>query len=236
MSNVTDELIAMMKSLPKPQPQGDPRTLNAYRHGLTGHVRFSTPADEKSYKRHWLGYLECYEPAGRLETDLCQAVADNRWRLKNAAQIENAIVAITLGQPDQMKCDNEEAAIAFAHAYAWLERGKDLNLLTLYERRIQRAFQDDLALLEKLQERRFRSEYARAQQAAAQAAAAQQAAEKAASEEAAAEEAEERSQTRSPRRLEPKCVFSTRPSGRSIPGKHPRMPLSSPTLDEILAA
>jgi len=229
MSNVTDELIAMMKSLPKPQPQGDPRTLNAYRHGLTGHVRFSTPADEKSYKRHCLGYLECYEPAGRLETDLCQAVADNRWRLKNAAQIENAIVAITLGQPDQMKCDNEEAAVAFAHAYAWLERGKDINLLTLYERRIQRAFQEDLALLEKLQERRFRSEHLRAQQAAAQAAAAQQAAQKAATEEAAAEEAEERSQPGRGRRLEPKCVFSTRP-------RHSRLPVSSPPLDELLAA
>src|SRR6185503_15010034 len=111
-----------------------------------------------------------------IEIDLCQAVADNRWRLKRSAQIENAIVAITLGQPDQMKCYNEEAAVAFAHAYAWLERGKDINLLTLYERRIQRAFQEDLALLEKLQERRFRSEHLRAQQAAAQAAAAQQAA------------------------------------------------------------
>jgi len=227
--NPTDELIAMMKSLPKPKPQGDPRTLNAYRHGLTGQVRFTTPADEQAYKKHWLGYMECYEPAGQIEIDLCQAVADNRWRLKRSAQIENAIVAITLGQPDQMKCDNEEAAVAFAHAYAWLERGKDINLLTLYERRIQRAFQEDLALLEKLQERRFRSEHLRAQQAAAQAAAAQQAAQEAATEEAAAEEAEERSQPGRGRRLEPKCVFSTRP-------KHGRMPFSSPTLDELLAA
>jgi len=227
--SATAQIIEMLKSLPKPQPQGDPRTLNAYRHGLTGQVRFTTPGDEKAYKKHWLGYMECYEPAGQIEIDLCQAVADNRWRLKRSAQIENAIVAITLGQPDQMKCDNEEAAVAFAHAYAWLERGKDINLLTLYERRIQRAFQEDLALLEKLQERRFRSEQLRAQQAAAQAAAAQQAAQKAATEEAAAEEAEERSQTRGRGRLEPKCVFSTRP-------KHGRMPFSSPTLDELLAA
>jgi hypothetical protein len=218
--NPTDELIAMMKSLPKPKPQGDPRTLNAYRHGLTGQVRFSTPADEQAYKKHCAGYLEGYEPVGSLEIDLCQSVADNRWRLKRSAQIENAIVAITLGGPDQMKCNHEEAAVAFAHAYAWLERGKDINLLTLYERRIQRAFQEDLALLEKLQERRFRSEQARAQQAAAQAAAAQQAAQKAASEKAEA---------RRPRRLEPKCVFSTRP-------RHSRMPYSSPPLAENLAA
>jgi hypothetical protein len=225
MPDATAEILEMLKSLPKPKPQGDPRTLNAYRHGLTGQVRFSTPADEQAYKKHCLGYLECYEPAGRLETDLCQAVADNRWRLKRSAQIENAIVAITLGQPDQMKCNNEEAAIAFAHAYAWLERGKDINLLTLYERRIQRAFQEDLALLEKLQERRYRWEQARAQKAAAEAVAAQQAAQKAASEEAAAGEAEERPH----RRLEPKAVFSTRP-------RHSRFPVSSLPPAEFQAA
>ena len=33
---------------PKPQPQEDPRTLNAYRHGPTGQVRFCTPADEQA--------------------------------------------------------------------------------------------------------------------------------------------------------------------------------------------
>jgi hypothetical protein len=218
MPDATDEIIEMLKSLPKPKPQGDPRTLNAYRHGLTGQVRFCTPADEQAYKKHCLGYLECYEPAGRLEADLCQSVADNRWRLKRSAQIENAIVAITLGRPDQMKCDHEEAAVAFAHAYAWLERGKDLNLLTLYERRIQRAFQEDLALLEKLQVRRFRWEQARAQRAA------QQAAQK-----AAAEEAENRTNDRPPKRLEPKCVFSTRP-------KHVKTPFSSPPPADFQAA
>jgi hypothetical protein len=226
MSAVTDELTAMMKSLPKPKPQGDPRTLNAYRHGLTGHVRFTTPGDEKAYKKHWLGYMECYEPAGQIEIDLCQAVADNRWRLKRSAQIENAIVAITLGQPDQMKCDNEEAAVAFAQAYAWLERGKDINLLTLYERRIQRSFQEDLAMLEKIQERRFRSEQVRAQQAAA---AQQEAALAAAAHAAAVKQAEARLKHLAAKRREPKLEFSSRP-------KHPRMPFSSPPPAEFQAA
>jgi hypothetical protein len=137
-----------------PQPKPEPRTLNAYRHGLTGHVRFCTPADEQAYKKHCAGYMQDFAPKGPVETDLTQAVADGRWRIKRAAQIENAIVAITLGQPDQMKCDVEEAAVAFAQAQAWLERGKDLNLLTLYERRLQRAFQEDFKLLQELQERR----------------------------------------------------------------------------------
>jgi hypothetical protein len=192
---MTDELLQILNSLPKPQPQGDPRTLNAYRHGLTGQVRFCTPADEQAYKKHCAGYMEDFAPKGAVETDLTQSVADGRWRLKRAAQIENAIVAITLGQPGQMKCNHEEAAIAFAHAYAWLERGKDLNLLTLYERRIQRAFQEDFRLLQEIQERRRQREQAAAQ--------------------APAELA------RPARRLEPKCVFSTRPKHRKVPAASP---------------
>jgi hypothetical protein len=76
--------------------------------------------------------------------------------------MENAIMAITLGQPDQMKCAPEQAAIAFAHAYAWLDRGKDLNLLTLYERRLQRAFIEDFKLLEMIQAQRHQRELAEA--------------------------------------------------------------------------
>jgi hypothetical protein len=175
------------------KPKPEPRTLNAYRHGLTGHVHFCTPADEQAYKKHCAGYMQDFAPKGPVETDLTQAVADGRWRIKRAAQIENAIVAITLGQPDQMKCNHEEAAVAFAQAQAWLDRGKDLNLLTLYERRLQRAFQEDFRLLQEIQERRHNRE-----QAAADAAVA----------------AQPIARPRPPKRLEPKLVFSTRPKHR----------------------
>jgi hypothetical protein len=227
----------MLKAFPKPEPPGERRTLNAYRHGLTGHVRFTTAGDEQAYKKHCSGYLEDLAPKGALETDLTQSVADGRWRLKRASQMENAIVAITLGRPDQMKCDSEEATIAFAHAYAWLDRGKDLNLLTLYERRIQSNFKNDLALLELLQnQRRYREEQA-AREAAEQAAAAQQA-----QAEAAAEAEADTGTVPVPppdplrRRLEPRTVFSTRSRARSVLGKNRKRPLFSPPPAEILAA
>ena len=207
--NEIDALVELAKSAP--QSKLDPRTLNAYRHGLTGHVRFYTPADEQAYKKHCAGYLQDYAPKGSVETDLAQALADGRWRIKRAAQIENAIMAITLGGPDTMKCDVEEAAIAFSHAQAWLDRGKDLNLLTLYERRLQRAFMEDLKLLEQIQERRRQREQAEA--------------------EAAAQHATRFTPQppQRPQRREPKIVFSTRP-------KHPKRPLYSPPPAEIVAA
>jgi hypothetical protein len=220
---LTEEIFKMLKSFPKPEPPGERRTLNAYRHGLTGHVRFTTAGDEQAYKKHCAGYHEDLTPKGALETDLTQSVADGRWRLKRASQMENAIVAITLGRPDQMKCDSEEATIAFAHAYAWLDRGKDLNLLTLYERRIQSNFKNDLALLELLQSQRRGREEQAAREAAEQAAAAQQA------QAADAEQVPAPPPSPLRRRLEPRTVFSTRP-------KHPKRPLFSPPPAEIHAA
>jgi hypothetical protein len=209
---MTEQLFQILKSLPKPKPQGDPRTLNAYRHGLTGHVRFTTPADERAYQKHCAGYLADFNPKGAVETDLAQSIADYRWRLKRAAQMENAIVAITLGRPDMMKCDIEEAAIAYSHATAWLDRGKDLNLLTLYERRIQRAFQEDFQLLEQIQQRRRQQEQTAAEPAQAAQAAAVPAPPPPAR-----------------RRHEPKLVFSTRP-------KHSRHSVPSPPPAGKLAA
>ena len=225
---MTEAILKILKDFPKPEPPGERRTLNAYRHGLTGHVRFTTAGDEQAYKKHCSGYLEDLIPKGALETDLTQSVADGRWRLKRAAQMENAIVAITLGRPAQMKCDSEEAAIAFAHAYAWLERGKDLNLLTLYERRIQSNFKNDLALLELLQSQRRGREEQAAREAAQQAeVAAQQAAAEAEADTGVVPVPPPPDPLR--RRLEPRTVFSTRP-------KHPKRPLFSPPPAEILAA
>jgi len=60
----------MIEEKPKPER----RTLNAYRHGLTGHVRFCTPADEQAYKKHCAGYTLDFAPKGSVETDLTQAV------------------------------------------------------------------------------------------------------------------------------------------------------------------
>jgi hypothetical protein len=208
-----DELIELAKSAP--QSKVEPRTLNAYRHRLTGHVRFTTPGDEQAYKKHCEAYLDERNPIGAIETDLTQSVADYRWRIKRAAQIENAIVAITLGRPNQIKCAVEAANVAYAQAQAWLDSGKDLNLLTLYERRLQRAFQDDFKLLNQLQERRFQREDEQ-REAAAQ-----------------SKLRYGRRPTAEPERpepkLEPKLDFSNRPLPRKVP-------VPSPPLDEILAA
>src|SRR5579872_2974053 len=111
----------------------DKRAFNAYRHGLTGHVLIITPAEQAAYQKHCQGFHESFAPKGAVETDLAQSIADDRWRLKRAAAIESNLFAIGLDQPDEVLSGHPEADIALAMARVWLDSGKDLQLLTLYE-------------------------------------------------------------------------------------------------------
>jgi hypothetical protein len=137
-------------------PSSKPRTraFNAYRHGLTGHVLVIEPADQVAYDKHCRGIRESLAPSGALETDLVQSVADDRWRLKRAAAIESNIFALGLNEPDHVTAHNGEIDTALAMARTWLESSKDIQLLALYESRIQRRVEKNLALVRQMQQDR----------------------------------------------------------------------------------
>jgi hypothetical protein len=132
----------------------DPRALNAYRHGLTGQVHILTPADQVAYEKHCKGIHASLAPVGGLETDLAQAVADDRWRLNRAAGIEGPIFAIGTPHPKQDSPNNPEIDVAIAQARTWLAEGKNIQLLSLYAHRIQRHVEKNLGLLRQLQQDR----------------------------------------------------------------------------------
>ena len=92
---------------PEQKPR-DKRVFNAYRHGLTGHVLIITPADEQPYKDHCQGIHQYFAPVGGMEIDLIQQIADDRWRMKNAAAWEAAIIARGLNRPDDALSGNEQ--------------------------------------------------------------------------------------------------------------------------------
>ncbi|MGP8244327.1 MAG: hypothetical protein ACLQVN_07385 [Bryobacteraceae bacterium] len=132
----------------------DPRALNAYRHGLTGQIHLITPADQVAYDKHCRGILESLAPVGAMETDLAQSIADDRWRLKRAAAIENTIFAMGLGREEVNRNGNPEIEASFAQARTWLNDGKDLQLLGLYEHRIQSRVNKNTQMLRQLQQDR----------------------------------------------------------------------------------
>jgi hypothetical protein len=138
---------------PTPKPR-DPRALSAYRHGLTGQIVLLTPADRAAYEKHCEGYHQSLTPVGPVETDVVQLVADDRWRLKRAAALESAIFADSITQPDDVTSGNAEVDTALAQGRAWLAKGGNLQLLGLYESRMSRRVEKNMAELRTLQSHR----------------------------------------------------------------------------------
>lgn len=141
---------------PEQKPR-DKRVFNAYRHGLTGHVLIITPADEQPYKDHCRGIHQYFAPVGGMEIDLIQQVADDRWRLKNASAWEAAIVARGLNRPDDALSGNEEVNAILAAGRVWDEKHRVMDRLSLYENRIQRRVERNVALFTQLKENRLNS-------------------------------------------------------------------------------
>jgi len=143
----------MIEELIEPKKR-DPRALNAYRHGLTGQVLILTPEDEAAYKTHCTNIHESLAPVGGMELDLTQDIADDRWRLKHAAAIQTNIFAMGLTMPDAITANHPEIDAALSQARTWLAEGKNIALLGLYEHRIQRKVEKNLAILRQLQQER----------------------------------------------------------------------------------
>ena len=132
----------------------DPRALNAYRHGLTGQVLIMTPEDQAAYHEHCQNIKKALAPEGAFETGLAQSIADDRWRLFRAASLDINTCAVSISEPDKIITEHPQAQTAFAQAVAWAADSKNMNLLSLYEGRIQRRVEKNVKMLQEAQQQR----------------------------------------------------------------------------------
>src|SRR3984893_5482052 len=63
-------------------------SLNALRHGLTGHTIVLPTEDQSAYQRHSQAFLAEYQPQGATETQLVQSLLDTSWQLNRASAVE----------------------------------------------------------------------------------------------------------------------------------------------------
>jgi hypothetical protein len=89
-----------------------------------------------------------------MEIDIAQSIADDRWRMKRAAALENSIFAAGITQPGDIVTENDEVDAALAQGQVWVAEAGNLQLLTLYESRIQRRFERNMAELRVIQAER----------------------------------------------------------------------------------
>ena len=136
-------------------PEGKRRcALNAYRHGFTGRLTIITAEEQQAYDEHSQITLAALAPANSYERSIAQSIADARWRLTRARSIESSIFAMGMRAPGAAVTGVPQVDDGFSQARTWIEDSRNLQLLTIYEQRIQRAIDKNLAYLETLRTKR----------------------------------------------------------------------------------
>ncbi len=136
-------------------PEGKRRCrLNAYRHGITGQICVFFPEEQHAYEKHCKVVLEAFAPVGDFERDIAQSIADDGWRLKRARAIEASTFALGQHEHADDNTGHPEVDAAFAQARTWKKDAHNLQLLTVYEQRIRRAVDKNMAQLKTLQTER----------------------------------------------------------------------------------
>jgi hypothetical protein len=161
-AQLTANIANAQKSTGPTTEKGKHRTrLNAYRHGLTGQICLLTADEHQAFDQHCTGIRESLEPVGALETELAQSIAEDHWRLKRARAIETGIFAAgvlgQLGHPyGGIREDAAQVPIdeALSKAHTWIAKSENFQLLALYEQRIHRAIEKNMAQLRTLRAER----------------------------------------------------------------------------------
>ena len=127
-------------------------SLNALRHGLTGHVIVLPSEDHAAYQHHTRRFFDDLQPKGALEDQLVQSIADTSWRLNRVAALETNL--LTLGfheQADHIDTAHPEAHAALAMAASVREQSRAIANLSMHEHRLSRQFERTLNQLREIQ-------------------------------------------------------------------------------------
>jgi hypothetical protein len=134
-------------------------SLNALRHGLTGHTIVLPSEDQSAYQRHSHAFLDEYRPKGATETQLVQSLLDTSWQLNRAAAVETNLYSLGITEmEDHIRATHPEAETALAMALAYREHNRAFANLGIYRQRLTREFERTLILLRQIQAERRTNE------------------------------------------------------------------------------
>ena len=137
-------------------------SLNAVRSGIHGQIT-SLPAEDLAvYQKQLDEVLAEYNPVGPTERFHAVSVAENIFRIFRCRALENGIFANGFRDKiDSIDSGHHEVDASLVAAKTFEEQSHRLALLTLYEGRLRRTLEKDLAALKALQaERKLKYERA----------------------------------------------------------------------------
>jgi hypothetical protein len=140
-------------------------SLNALRHGLTGHTVVLPSEDLAAYQKHCAEFHTELKPQGLLESKCVQTIADTYWRLDRIRAMENSLFGLAAYERTGdavVRGSGEESEIspdplihcALAQAKSLEPHADLLTRLSLYEHRLNRTLEKAKAELKELQKAR----------------------------------------------------------------------------------
>ena len=134
-------------------------SLNAFRHGLTGQTVVMPEEDMAAYTDYCKRAFADLKPAGFLEEQAVQTIADTNWRLNRGRAYESTLFSLAFAnQSDSIITENAQAHCALAQAEAAPDLTKSLANLSTYEQRLNRTLTQAKKELAELQARRQEEE------------------------------------------------------------------------------
>jgi hypothetical protein len=125
-----------------------------------------TDADRIMHDAFSAAIVESLAPEGAMETQLAQRIATDSWRLNRISAVEDNLFALGHNaKSDETETEDPEIHAALTAAKVFKAESKQLQLLTLYEQRINRNLQKNLATLQSLQAARLAKREAEMKQA-----------------------------------------------------------------------
>ncbi len=143
---------ALLSTGPRTDAGRKRSSMNALRHGITGQVTTMTDEDRAAHDKLSQALIQSLAPEGAMEVQLAQRIATDSWRLNRISAIEDNLFALGLLEHGGiLDPTNTQIDAALTTARVFTMQSKQLQLLTLYEQRINRSIQKNLALLQSLQ-------------------------------------------------------------------------------------
>jgi hypothetical protein len=139
-------------------PEGKRRvSLNALRHGLTGHTVVLPSEDLAAYQKHCGEFHTELKPQGLIESKCVQTIADTYWRLDRIRAMENSLFGLAVSSEEDPEAETSSDPLlhsALAQAKALEHHSDLLTRLSLYEHRLNRTLEKAKAELKQLQKER----------------------------------------------------------------------------------
>jgi hypothetical protein len=126
-------------------------SMNAYRHGLTGHIAVHPPDEAEAYDKFCASIVASLAPAEGIEREFAQAIAEDQWRLNRARTLENNMFTLASFRISDDDSESPEIDRARADVHTFIAAPERFNLLTSYERRIHSNMTKSLKQLTELQ-------------------------------------------------------------------------------------